>query len=479
MANERTMSFRERAEDNALVSVPEDQRKNGHQLAVSTVGVATALVILAVAGFTVMLAGFWAGLAAGVTVAVLGFFLGWGTGRIAFATGLSNTVSLRFFGFGQKGSSIGAAIFGFMILAFLAVESALLYEGTILMFNLDDTWATKILIYGVLTALWITLAIFGLKVVLHATGYLIAATILVILYMIFRTYVQGDASISDVTNYQAWTPGGFWTKYEAGLGLMGATAGTIALVATDFARYCRTRRDVAILSLAGPITQNIIMLVLGSMVVIGGIPQVAEYLMNRTAGMTPEQANMAAGGFAMNNTGAFFVVMAGWLGFVVMYATQAKAQAINAYSGSLALVNLVDALFGKKPGRVVMVFVANVIALIMIAAGILPHFADWLASMGAMTMALCGIMIADYYVVYRQKFDSTTHQVENWNWAGIITLHIAAGTGIVLLLTDTWQLGFFASLAIALVLYPVVRKALPKGTWTTFISEKEALVEAV
>ena len=297
--------------------------------------------------------------------------------------------------------------------------------------------------------------------------------------MIWTTYVTRGANLSLVLDNPGVVPGGFWTKFEAGLGLMGATAGTIALVATDFARYCRTRRDVAILSMAGPITQNVIMLVLGSLVVIGGLPQVIEHLMSKDSSLTGPQAGAAAAGFAMGNTGAYFVIIAGWVGFVTIYATQAKAQAVNAYSGSLALVNLVDSLTGKRPGRVAMVLLGNAIALVMIAAGILPHFAGWLAYLGAMTMALCGIMIADFYLVRKQHFDSSTHRVENWNWAGVLTLVAAAGLGIVLIATDVWSLGFLASLVSSVALYPVLRRLLPEGTGTDFVAEEVALVEAV
>ena len=479
MSKPSELSLAQRAEDHALVSVPAAQRKSGHQLALSTVGVATALVILAISGFTVVLAGFRAGLAAGLAVAALGFVLSLTVGRVAHATGLSNTVTSRFFGLGLKGSSIGAAIFAFMILGFLAVESALLYEGTLLMFGWEDTWPTKILLYGVLTLAWIGLAVFGLRVVLNASAFMIGATILVVLWMIYQTYVTRGANISMVFDNPGVVPGGFWTKFEAGVALMGATAGTIALVATDFARYCRTRRDVTVLAAAGPVTQNVIMLVLGSLVVIGGLPQVIEFLMQGDTGLTESDAGAAAAGFAMGNTGAYFVIIAGWVGFATIYATQAKAQAVNAYSGSLALVNLVDSLTGRRPGRVAMVVLGNAIALVMIAAGILPHFASWLAYLGAMTMALCGIMIADYYVVRRQRFDHLTHRVENWNWAGIITLHLAAGAGILLIWTDIWSLGFLGSLALSVALYPVLRRALPEGTATTYVAEEVALAEAV
>ncbi|MFF2652995.1 purine-cytosine permease family protein [Streptomyces sp. NPDC058045] len=466
------------AEDHALVSVPAEDRKSGYQLSLSPVSVATGLVIFAIAGLTVVLAGFTWGMVAGLLIAVLGVALGKALGSMAFATGMSSTLTSRFFGFGLRGSSIGSVIFAVMILGFLAVESALLYEGTLLMFKLDDAWTNRVLIYGVLTLLWIGLAIFGLKVALRATGALIVVTLLVTAYMIVKIYLVDGADPAQVFRYPGVVPGGAGAKLEAAISVMGATAGTIALVTADFARYCRTRRDVTILAVSGPLTQNIIMTVLGSLVVIGGMPAVIDYLMRRDAGLSPEQAAAAGSAFVMGNTGAFFVVFAGWIGFLTIYVAQAKAQAVNAYSGSLSLVNLVDSLTGRKPGRAVMVVVGNLIALLMIAGGILEQFTTYLAYLGAMTLGMCGVMIADYYLVRRGRFHPTEQRVEMWNWAGVTTLLVSAATGIVLLATDTMKLGFFASFVVAVVLYPVLRRVLPEGTGTAFAADEEALGEA-
>lgn len=466
------------AEDYALVSVPIEDRKSGFQLSLSPVSVATALVIFAIAGFTVVLAGFKVGMLAGVLVAILGVYLGKALGQISYRTGLSSTITSRTFGFGLKGSSIGAVIFSFMILGFLAMESALLYEGTLLMFNLADSWPNRILIYGLLTLLWIALAIFGLKLALRATGVLTIVTILVSIYMIIQIYVIQGSNPMDVFTYEGVVPGGVWPKLEAAIGVMGATAGTIALVTMDFARYCRNNRDVTILALAGPVVQNIVMTVLGALIVIGGMPAVIDYIMARNTGMSPEAAAEASSIFVMENTGAFFVIFAGWMGFIAIYAAQAKAQAINAYSGSLSLVNLVDALTGLKPGRVVMVVVGNAIALLMIAGGILGQFTAYLAYLGCMTLGMCGVMIADYYIVRRRRFDASKQRVEQWNWAGVITLVVAAAVGIVLMATAVFSLGFLFSFVVAMVLYPLLRRLMPEGTGTSFADETKVFEEA-
>ncbi|WP_446666032.1 purine-cytosine permease family protein [Flexivirga sp. B27] len=467
------------AEDHSLVSVPPEDRKSGWELSLSPMSVGTALVIFAISGFTVVLAGFGLGLLAGLIVAVVGVLLGRALGQMAYQTGMSSTLTARFFGFGLRGSAAGSVIFAVMILGFLAVESALLYEGTLLAFGWSDTWLTKIVIYGILAILWTALAIFGLKLALRATGVLIVVTIVVAVYMVFHIYAAGDASMSTVFSYHGVVPGGWWPRLEAALGLMGATGGTIALVTTDFARYCRTGRDVTILSVSGPFMQNIVMTVLGSLVVIGGMPEVVKYLMAHNSGMTAAQAGEVGSGYVMGNTGAFFVIFAGWLGFVTIYAAQAKAQAINAYSGSLSLVNLVDVLSGRKPGRAVMVVVANVIALAMIAAGILDSFNKYLAHLGACTFAMCGVMMADFYLMRHRRFDISRQRMEMWNWAGLISLVVAAAVGVVLIATEVFPLGFFVSFIVAIVLYPVLRTVMPEGTGTSFAVETEALDEAV
>ena len=107
------------------------------------------------------------------------------------------------------------------------------------------------------------------------------------------------------------------------------------------------------------------------------------------------------------------------------------------------------------------------------------QFIAYLAYLGCMTLAMCGVMIADYYLVRRGRFDHASHKIENWNWAGVITLITTAAVGIVLIATDIFSLGFLISFVAALALYPVLRRALPEGTGTGFVAEEQAMVEAL
>ncbi|MBN9463053.1 MAG: cytosine permease [Burkholderiales bacterium] len=468
-----------KAEDHALGRVPRSWRKSGWELSKSTVGIATALVIFAIGGFAVILAGFTWGLVAGAAVAVVGAVLSILVGRISYAEGISATVASRFYGFGFKGSSLATVIFGFMILGFLALENALLYEGTLLMFGWQDSWGTRILLYGLMTIGWVLLAVFGMNLTLRSSMLLTVATVLLTIYAIWILYFQGGARFGDVFSSQGVVPGGAWPKFEAAFALMGGTAGTIALLIADFARYARTGKDVVILGVVGPIAQNFVMVVVGAVVIVGGLPAVAEFLMARDSGLGRQAALAAASGFAMGNTGAFFVVAASWLGFITIYVAQAKAQVINTYSGSLSLSNLVDVLAARRPGRVVMVIVGNVIALIMISAGILSHFSSWLGYLGAMTLSFVGVMISDFYWV-RGGEPVSDGRAETVNWAGIASVLIASVLGIALIATGVMPLGFMVSLAVALLLYPVLRfTVLPAGRFTTYQTEERSLHEAI
>lgn len=473
---ERTLASR--AEDHSLGRVPVAQRQSGWRLSTSTVGMATGLAMFSVGGFAVVLGGFVWGMLAGVCVTVLGVVIGYLVGNISHAEGVSSTVASRFHGFGVRGSAVSAVIFAFMILGFLALENALLYNATLLIFDWDDTLVTKLLIYGVLTIAWILLAVFGLNLALNSSMLMIAATFILCVVVIVIAFRGPDVSPSQVFQSPGIVPGGGWAKFQAAFGLMGGTAGTIALVTADFARHARSKVDVGVLAAAGPFFQNIVVTVLGAMVMIGGTPAVVSFLISNDPSLSTQQAAQAAVGFGLGNTGAYFVVIAGWAGFLTIYAAQAKAQALNTYSGSLALVNLVDALFKKTPGRVVMVVVGNLLALIMISVGILDHFSEWIAYLGVMTLSFCGVMIADFYLVHRGRRDST-EPVDIVNWAGVIAVIVASVVGIALIATNTMPLGFLLSMVLTLVLYPALRlSVLPRGAFTRSVDPMNALREA-
>jgi cytosine permease len=267
------------------------------------------------------------------------------------------------------------------------------------------------------------------------------------------------------------------SRFQLALAVLAGSAGALALVDADYARYARSTRDVGILAIAGAIAIDIAMVVTGTIIIYGATPVVAEFLVSNDQA-TQANAAQEASALAQANTGAYFIVLSSVAGFLLMYAAQAKAQVLNTYSGSLALTNLFDALFSWRPGRFFMVILGNIIGLLMVLGGILGALQTYLGLLGILTTSFCGIMIADYYIVRRMSSPVGRSSVDSINWAGVISITLASVVSFVLQQTGVFLLGFLLALVITLVLYPVLRLTVLKpGAFTSQISTQEAVQE--
>ncbi len=464
-------------EDNALQPVPAEQRVGGWSLVFNTAGVGSTLVILAIGGGVTYVAGTRWGLAMGLVAVVFGSLLGWAIGHVCQVAGTSSTVTSRFYGLGVRGSALASLIFAFMVLGFLALENALLYYGTLFMFGWAPTRTNAILIYGVLTVAWIALTTFGLRLVQKTSAILTVIAIALILVVTVVALAKSDVSISDIWLY---TPHGLEpSDVLTGLSAIAGIAGALALTGADFGRYARTSRDVRIMAVGGSIVVNFFVVAIGTVIFQAGNSVVAQYLQEPahagTAATIPGASTSEKLAYmTSNDVGAYFIVLAGFIGFFVMYAAQAKAQVINTYSGSLALSNLFDATTRRGIGRFWWVVVGNVIGLLAVWGGILGFINDWLGALGILTTSLCTLVIADYFIVRRQAAAHPT-LVENFNWAGIIALLLSSGVAYALVKADVTSLGFAVALILTAVIYPVLRRFLPAGTFGGFSSASAAL----
>ena len=457
-------NLRKVIEDYALETVPESQRKSGWQLMWMTAGLVTTLVQLLIGSYVTALAGVAYGVLAGVLVGLFGGTLGWLVGRMALAEGLSSTVLSRFYGLGARSSFVASAIYSFMILGFLALENALLYNGTIFALDLRDTIGTRFLIYGILTLLWIYLTTYGVKQVLRVSSVLTIAFLALLVYVVWRGAAASGEPLGNILTHGALIPGmgNATDRFYAALVALAGSAGALALSDADYARYARTSKDVAILAFTAAFAIDVLMVVAGTIIIYGGSGAVAAYLTNYGLAL-PAEAAQHARGMAQNNTGAYFVIFAGIAGFVLMYVAQAKAQVLNTYSGSLSLSNFFDALFGWRPGRLAMVVLGNAIGLAMTAGGILALLQAWLGVLGILTTSFVGVILADYYFV-RRGVRARRDDVEAYNAAGLATITAAtacawwlqsAGAGI-------FRLGFLVALVLSLTLYPLLRTTVLK-----------------
>jgi cytosine permease len=464
-------------EDHALVPVPAEDRRSGWGLVFNTAGVGTTLVILAIGGGVTYTAGTEWGLAMGVIAAVFGTALGWGIGYVCQVAGTSSTVTSRFYGLGARGSALASLIFAFMCLGFLALENALLYYGTLFMFGWAPSVANAVVIYGILTAGWILLTTFGLGLVQRTSTILTIVSVVLIVVVTVIALSKSEIGLGDIWAYAP--PHLSAGDVTSGLAAIAGIAGALALTGADFGRYARSGRDVGIMAVGGSIVVNLLVVVVGTLIFQAGNSVVRSFLDN------PAKADVAAtqagatttekiSFMTHSNAGAYFIVLAGVLGFLVMYAAQAKAQVINTYSSSLALSNLSDAVTRRSPGRFWMVVVGNIIGLLAIWGDILGLINSWLGILGILTTSLCTLVIVDFFVV-RKRVPTHPARVENVNAAGVISLVVASAVAYGLVRGGVTHLGFAVALILTAVLYPVLRKAIPEGRFGGFASTAEAL----
>lgn len=463
-----------RIEDHALERVPDGERRGGWGLLWNTAGVGSTLVVLSVGAAVTLIAGVGWGIVVGAVTAVLGGALGWAVGHVSHVTGTSSTVTARFHGLGSRGSVLASLIFAVMIVSFLALENALLYNGTLFLLGWAPNLGNAVLILGVLTVAWLVLPMFGIGLVQRTSGLLTAISAVLFVVVAAIAVSSSGRSVGAILGSGPGVPAGFTgqaDRVQAAFAIIAGIAGALALVGADFARYARTTRDVGIMAVGGSIVVNLLVLVVGTVIFQAGSVVVGARLAadpalaaTQTGGSVEEKV----AGMVSANPAAFFVVLAGVTGFGLVYAAQAKAQVINAYSASLSLTNLADGLTRRSPGRFAMLVVANVVALVMIAAGILNTLASWLDVLGILTTSLCTLMIVDYFVV-RGRRPADPARVERVNWAGVLTLVFASVLAEVLVLTGVTRLGFLVAIATTAVLYPVLRRSmLREGRGTRF-----------
>lgn len=454
-------------DDNSLNSVPEDQRKPGWYLSWLPAGVATSLLQLTIAGTITTLVGSTWGLLAGAVVAVFALIMGWLFSNIAYAEGMSSTVLPRFYGLGLRGSAVSSLAFAIMIISLCASENVLLYNGTLFATGWHNTVALRILIYGGMTIVWILLSMFGIRTVARTATVLVVVFCGLLAYMIFVVHHDTGVPISAAfTHVGSAVAGSFSSRLVTVIGILGGQASALILVNADYCRYARSRKAAGTVNLTGVIMLDIIGILMGILVLIGGNSLVARYLISHHLA-SHATAVAQASVLASTDTGAYFVVLSTMAGFILMYVAQAKVQVLNVYSGSLALSNLCYVLSGRKPGRLSMIILANVICLLLIALNVFGKLSDVLSDLGIVMMGFIALAIADYYIVRRGERVKVDGGVERVNWAGLITLAAASVIAYVLQHTGVFSFGFVAATVIVLAVYPPLRTKVMKQGWGT------------
>ena len=474
-------SLKAAIDDNALNPVPLADRRSGWYLMANTAGVGTTLALLLIGGSASYLVGTKWTLILGVTAAVFGSILGTLVGRVCQSTGMTSTATMRFHGLGLSGSSVGSLIFAIMIIGFIGIENTLLYYGTLFLLGWSPDAYNAVLIYGLLAITWIVLSTFGIKVVQKTSLALTLISGVLIVYVTFLAVSKSDMTFNQIL---ASAPSSVEVADLAiAFSSMIAIAGALSLFGADSARYARNLRDVAIMSVGGSLIVNFFFVALGAALYQAGDSLVARYLddaanYSLSSSLSGASTLDKVQGLAHSNTGAYFIILVGTLGFVVMYCAQVKAQVINSYTGSFALANLFEVTIRRKPNRFAMIIVVNALALLAVAVDILSAYATFLSILGILIFSLCALVVTDHSMT-KIRNKTGAELVEKVNWAGIIAISTGSVTSYILTATGALPFGFLATVGLTPLVYVILRRTiLTEGTGTTMVSGTSAFREA-
>lgn len=121
--------------------------------------------------------------------------------------------------------------------------------------------------------------------------------------------------------------------------------------------------------------------------------------------------------------------------------------------------------FGKKIDRRKLVLIAGVLGTILGSLAFYQiFFADFITILGAGAPPIAGPILADYYLVKKQKYEIENYdKLPNIKMAGILSFGIGASLGIIFQYFITLPFGLpsgLVALVLTVIIYPIVHKIL-------------------
>jgi purine-cytosine permease-like protein len=232
-------------------------------------------------------------------------------------------------------------------------------------------------IAGVLTTI---LAIRPLGWVRILRRYAIAAVTVTTVYL----YVELLRHPLPSLTHGSWS--GFWPGADYAI----AAAVSFAPLASDYSRHARSSRSA-----------------FGAPMIGYTVAQAASYILGLAAIATVVKADQAADTQAM--FGAFIAVPLGWLAFGVLVARELDQSFADSYSTVVSVQNVVPR-FDRRALALVVGALATVLAL-----GLdINSYANFLTLLGSAFVPLTAVLLVDYFINRRRRWDVTEDAPPRW-----------------------------------------------------------------
>lgn len=265
--------------------------------------------------------------------------------------------------------------------------------------------------------------------------------VIVCLYGLIAGIVKNDGGTA-IANYAPETSAGM----VYGISMVVASFALGGVISADYCRFARSRGDVVKSSIVGVIPAGLFMLLTGA-------------LMSIVTGEYDISAILVSLGVPF--IGLVALVLATW-----------TTNVTNAYSGGLALSNLLG--LDEKKSKLTTA-IAGAIGTLLAAFGLLDAFQGFLSLMSALIPPLAGVLIAAYWIVGHGKKENFAIR-DGFAAAGIISFAVGAifacitgGTfanfpGLVAampFLNTPFFVGPVNGIVVSLVLYVILAKVMP------------------
>lgn len=215
--------------------------------------------------------------------------------------------------------------------------------------------------------------------------------VIVCLYGLIAGIVKNDGGTA-IANYAPAASAGL----VFGISMVVASFALGGVISGDYCRFAKSRADVVKSSIIGVIPAGLFMLVTGA-------------LMSIVTGQYDISAILASLGVPF--LGLIALVLATW-----------TTNVTNAYSGGLALSNLLG--FDESKFKIT-TGIAGVIGTILAAMGLLDAFQGFLSLMSALIPPLAGVIIASYWIIGKGKKENFRIK-DGFSAIGVISFLVGA-----------------------------------------------------
>ena len=200
------------------------------------------------------------------------------------------------------------------------------------------------------------------------------------------------------------------------------------VLAADFTRYQRTRKDTVKSTVFGILPAGLGMLILGTvMALVAGTYDITAVL----------------GSLGVPILGAIVLVFATW-----------HANTTNAYSAGIDLVMLFNLPDSK---RSLVTIISGIVGTILGAVGIMTYFQSFLNWSGYLFLPIAGIMTANYFVLLKGKAENWKEK-EGFDFIAILSWGVGCTVSIVITSGFPMMYGFITSFVLYLALNLILKK---------------------